>query len=151
MYFHSKVSICLWLKWVFVSTCLNLSWELLHFPLYRISSAHAGGIPFHAVLHCTVGDAIISAIAYLGAAILLRNLSWPLTSPRLGVFTFVVLSLAYTTYSELRNTATFGGWGYAPAMPLFFGVGVSPLLQWVIVPLATLWLCALSSGFGKYR
>lgn len=146
-----KLSIQPWLKWVMLSTCLNLGWEILHYPLYNISSAHAGGVPFGAILHCTAGDAIISAIIYLITSILLRSLRWPVTSPRRGVVVYVALSLAYTVFSEWKNTAVLGGWSYAPAMPVFMGVGVSPLLQWIVVPIITVWLCSVKINVGNHR
>ena len=46
--------------------------------------------------------------------------------------------LIYTAYSEWVNVYQIGSWGYAPDMPLVFGIGVSPLLQWLVVPLVTL-------------
>lgn len=140
-----------WLKWVFLSTSLNLGWETLHYPLYKISSVHANGIPFLAILHCTVGDAIISAIVYLVVSILLRGFHWPLTSPRRGVVVYVALSLAYTVFSEWRNTSIIAGWSYAPSMPVFFGIGVSPLLQWIVVPIITLALFSVNVCNGKRR
>lgn len=34
----------------------------------------------------------------------------------------------------------WGRWSYGPSMPLLLGVGVSPLAQWVVVPVVMLWL-----------
>jgi len=31
-----------------------------------------------------------------------------------------------------------GSWAYAQAMPVVAGIGLSPLLQWVLVPLVVL-------------
>lgn len=129
-----------WLHWIFLSTCLNFGWEILHFPLYSASSTHAGGIPVWAIIHCTLGDALISAFIFLITSVLLRTLNWPFTYPRRGLFFFVVLAVTYTAFSEWRNTEIIGSWNYAPAMPQLWGIGVAPLLQWVAVPSITLWL-----------
>lgn len=50
----------------------------------------------------------------------------------------IVLGVAYTVFSEWLNVAVRESWAYAPAMPRVppLGTGLSPLLQWIIVPLA---------------
>jgi len=135
-----KTSLPIFLNWVFLSTCLNLGWEILHYPLYNVSASHLGGIAALAILHCTLGDALISAIAFLFTAILVRDTRWPHTHRRQGLFVFVGMAVAYTAFSEWKNTEVSGSWTYASQMPLFWKIGVSPLLQWVVVPVITLWL-----------
>ena len=39
---------------------------------------------------------------------------------------------------EWRNVYELSAWSYARAMPLVSGIGLSPLLQWFIVPIAVL-------------
>ncbi len=43
----------------------------------------------------------------------------------------------YTIYSEYLNIAVRRAWGYSELMPTLppLGTGLSPLLQWVVVPL----------------
>ena len=48
------------------------------------------------------------------------------------------VGLAYIGWSEWYNVYRAENWQYMPAMPLLFGVGLSPLLQWVFVPAVTL-------------
>jgi hypothetical protein len=54
----------------------------------------------------------------------------------------VVLGMAYTALSEWLNGVLLGTWTYAPAMPLLplVEIGLSPLLQWVLVPVTALTL-----------
>jgi hypothetical protein len=49
----------------------------------------------------------------------------------------VLLGVAYTVFSEWQNVAVRGSWAYAPAMPRLppLGTGLSPLLEWIVVPL----------------
>lgn len=43
-------------------------------------------------------------------------------------------ALAYTAWSEWYNVYRAGSWGYTASMPLIFSIGLSPLLQWLILP-----------------
>jgi hypothetical protein len=58
----------------------------------------------------------------------------------------IVLGAAYTVYSEWLNVSVRAAWAYSDRMPLIslFGLktGLSPLLQWVIVPAATFKIAA---------
>ena len=48
------------------------------------------------------------------------------------------LGIAYTAGSEWYNVYEIGAWAYSPHMPLIVGIGLAPLLQWLVVPVATL-------------
>jgi hypothetical protein len=47
---------------------------------------------------------------------------------------FTMLGLAYTIWSEWFNTGIKGAWEYARSMPTIAGIGVTPMLQWVVLP-----------------
>lgn len=50
--------------------------------------------------------------------------------------TTIVIGIGYTVYSEWVNTAVRKTWEYSKLMPIipFLGTGLSPLMQWLIVP-----------------
>jgi len=52
------------------------------------------------------------------------------------VFTAIGLGVAYTIFSEWLNVEIRRSWSYTAAMPVlpWLGTGLTPLLQWVIVP-----------------
>jgi len=52
------------------------------------------------------------------------------------VFTAIALGAAYTVFSEWLNVEIRRSWSYAASMPVvpFLGTGLTPLLQWLIVP-----------------
>ena len=52
------------------------------------------------------------------------------------VFTAIILDAAYTVFSEWLNVEIRRSWSYTAAMPVvrFLGTGLTPLLQWLIVP-----------------
>lgn len=87
------------------------------------------------VIHCTGGDVLIATATLVVAAVLARLLGWRLFG--LGmVFTAIALGIGYTVMSEWLNVAVWRSWSYTPAMPVlpWVGTGLSPLLQWLLVP-----------------
>ena len=124
--------------WAAVSFALNLVWEVLQLPLYTIG--RTGTLPqlAFAVLHCTAGDALIAGTSFLVAGTALRTANWPATRPLAGGLTALAFGIAYTSYSEWHNVYETGAWAYTPDMPLVFGIGLAPLLQWLVLPVVTL-------------
>jgi hypothetical protein len=55
---------------------------------------------------------------------------------------------AYTVFSEWLNVEVLRTWSYTALMPRvpLLGTGLSPLVQWVVVPTATLVLFRLVGG-----
>lgn len=125
-------------RWVALSFTLNLIWELIQLPLYTIAKVGGGLQVAYAVLHCTAGDALIAGASFLVVAFALRNGDWLETRPWIGGIYVIAFGLAYTGVSEWYNVYQAGNWAYAPAMPLVFGIGLAPLLQWLVLPVATL-------------
>ena len=69
------------------------------------------------------------------AAALARLFCWRPFGWRI-IFTAIVLGVAYSIFSEWLNVEIRRTWSYTPAMPVlpFLGTGLTPLLQWLIVP-----------------
>lgn len=63
--------------WVLISTPLHLAWEVLHVRFYTLWQEASTGTIVYAVLHCTVGDAMIAAAAFVIAAAATRRRDWP--------------------------------------------------------------------------
>lgn len=124
--------------WALLSLLLNLPWELAQLPLYTLVSARAASDVVYAIAHCTIGDVLIAMTVFLLASALLRRTDWPLSRPVAGGAWVTVAGMAYTAWSEWRNVYELGSWAYSASMPLVFGIGLSPLLQWLFLPAATL-------------
>ena len=97
-----------------------------------------------AVLHCTGGDVLITASALVIALLVVGDKRWP-SARFFPVLAFTVASgLAYTIFSEWLNVVVRASWAYSAAMPVvpIFGisVGLSPILQWLVVPPSSLLL-----------
>jgi hypothetical protein len=124
---------------------LNGLWETLQTPLY----ADSGREPSYLLwtrLHCTAGDLLILLGCFWAVAALRRDRRWFCRPRRLSAPLFVGLGMAYTAASELYNTRVAHAWAYAPQMPRVLGVGLGPLLQWLLLPPVLLHLLRRSSA-----
>ena len=119
--------------WVALSFAVHLAWEVAQLPLYSLAD-ESGVALAYAVLHCTAGDALIAGGAYLLAAFALRESDWPVTRPWSGAIIVIPFGVIYTAWSEWDNVYRAGNWAYASGMPLVLGIGLAPLLQWIVVP-----------------
>lgn len=117
----------------------NLLWEFAHMPLYTIWNTGASGDIVFAAVHCTAGDLLI-ATATLMAALLVAGSGWPTqrTATRRVVALTMVSGIGYTLFSEWLNIVVREAWAYSDLMPIVPGIdaGLSPLLQWIVVPAA---------------
>ena len=88
-----------------------------------------------ALIHCTGGDILITTATLAAAVVLARLFHWPAFGWCM-VFTAIILGAAYTVFSEWLNVAIRQSWSYTTAMPVLplFGTGLTPLLQWLVVP-----------------
>ena len=116
----------------------NLVWEVAQLPLYAIWKTGTVRDLAVAVIHCTAGDVAISASALLIALILAGDKTWPHSRFRMVSAGAVAIGISYTIYSERRNVFVLRNWDYGDLMPVlpWLDVGLSPLLQWVLVPAA---------------
>lgn len=123
-----------------VSAVAHLAWEAAHVRLYTLwRDGTVGEIRF-AVLHCTGGDAMIASAVLLLAWLVLGRPSASRAAVRRLAPLVLLLGLGYTAFSEWYNIAVRGSWAYTTAMPLIpgTGLGLTPMLQWIVVPLLAL-------------
>ena len=120
--------------WSALAFVLNLAWEISHVGLYTIWKEADGLRIAWSVFHCTVGDVLIALAMYALAAIVLWRADWPDSRPWTGGLIVGIAAIAFTAWSEWYNVYRASAWGYATSMPLLFEIGVTPLLQWLILP-----------------
>jgi len=121
---------------------LSLIWEFGHFPFYTLWDAGSVGEIAFAAVHCTAGDVLIGAGALMLALVATRA-GPPETWQFAPIAAVVVMfSASYTIFSEWMNVEVRESWVYAREMPTLplLGTGVTPLLQWLVVPTLSLWL-----------
>lgn len=115
---------------------LNLVWEFAHIPLYTIWKEGTTEEILFAAVHCTGGDALIGLSAIMLAVFLVGGSRWP--DERIGTALFAAISIGvgYTIFSEWLNIVVREAWAYRDIMPIvpILNVGLSPLLQWIVIP-----------------
>ena len=121
----------LWSASAFV---LNLAWEIAQVRLYTIWADTDGPGVSWALLHCSLGDVVIALAMFALAGIVIRRVDWPVSRPWAGGAIVVIGAMSFTAWSEWYNVYRAGSWGYTASMPMLFGIGLSPLLQWLILP-----------------
>lgn len=112
---------------------LNFAWEMAQAKFY---SSMAGLSFWSATWLCTraaAADVALLALFFVITALVARDAAWPLHLTLRATATFFVACLLSTVVIERWAVATTR-WSYGDDMPLIFGVGALPLLQWILIP-----------------
>ncbi len=131
-----------WIAVILITFALHFAWEMAQHNLYLLMHS----MPFwRATAFCaraTAGDLVITTIAFSAAA-MSGGRHWPLLRQRLSpTLIFLTVGILLTVGSEIYAVST-GRWAYDERMPQIFGIGLSPLLQWIVIPLLEI------AAFGK--
>lgn len=122
---------------------LNYAWELGHCTLYKGFVYDGPHIAFLGL--ASPADTIMAGLLYFGFALIYRNGFWiqHLTVSR-TVWLILVGGLG-AAVSEMAHLSA-GNWIYTDRMPLVFGIGLTPLLQFSMLPLLIYRLSLYLSG-----
>ena len=120
--------------WSALAFVLNLAWEIAHARLYTIWAEADGMSIAWTLFHCSLGDVLIALSMFVLAEIALWRADWPASRPWTGSVIVVIGAMAFTAWSEWFNVYSVGNWDYTASMPVIFGIGLTPLLQWLILP-----------------
>ncbi|MGH8071414.1 MAG: hypothetical protein ACRERE_40540 [Candidatus Entotheonellia bacterium] len=121
---------------------LSFVWEMLQIPLFRgMQQMHH----WDAVLICTqatLADVGIALTAFWTVAWLGSGRHWLLRPSTVQVAGFIAVGTIVTMTLELLATRVWNLWSYSELMPVipFLGVGLVPLLQWMVLPPLVVWL-----------
>lgn len=126
----------------------NLAWETAHLPLYTIWVTGSPPEMAFAVLHCTGGDVLIALSTVMLALFLVDRPGWPHESYRMVAALTIACGFLYSIFSEWLNVELREAWAYRDLMPIVpvLDTGLSPLLQWLLIPLAAFWWAARPFG-----
>ena len=122
---------------------MSFPWEMLQAPLYV---GLAGAPHWSATLHClaaTLGDCLLFIVTFAIMAAILRNRHWIRTATFSQMLWFTTIGLTATLVIEDTGVRSIGwNWRYSPLMPRLplLGTGLSPVLQWLILPPLVIWL-----------
>lgn len=128
----------------------NLVWEFAHLPFYTLSETGTTSEIIFAAVHCTGGDILIALSSVMLALFLGGAADWP-ASRRLRVIALTLFfGLSYTAFSEWLNIEVRQAWAYRDLMPVVpvIGTGLSPILQWITIPMAGFYFALRGSQFG---
>lgn len=120
---------------------VNLVWEVLHLPLYTLSQTGTTANIAWILIRCTIGDVLIALSSLVIVLIVFNQRTWPNQAYWRVAGAALVVGLGYTLFSEWYNARIVGLWAYSELMPVLPAVnlGLSPLVQWVVVPLTGFW------------
>jgi hypothetical protein len=144
----------LWALRIYVAVIAvgNLTWESLQLPLYTIWMSGSRSEQAFAVIHCTGGDLLIALGSLAVALLLAGSPAWPRRAFGLIAGLTIAFGLGYTGFSEWLNVSVRRSWAYSelmPVLPVAGGIGLSPLLQWVVVPTLASWCVFRAQSRGK--
>lgn len=128
-----------WAALTLFAFLLNFPWEMLQVPFYRglANAPHWTSTLF--CLRASGGDVLIMLAAY-GAVGSARGRMWLAAPTLVDVLAFVGVGLLITGLIEVVSIHALGRWTYADGVPTILGVGLPPLLQWIVLPPLVLWL-----------
>ncbi|WP_239807226.1 hypothetical protein [Croceicoccus hydrothermalis] len=136
----------LWIA-IFVGL-IAFAWEMFQLPFYSTGELGPAEVAYRCGL-ASFGDAGIMVAAYLGASLENGRAPWIVQWPISRLLVYLAIGLGVTSAVELLAVGADWGWTYSSLMPLLPGtkIGLVPIIMWVIVPSATLWL-ARRMGVG---
>ena len=117
----------------------HLLWETAQLSLYTIWWTGTLHQILFALIHCSAGDLLITSAA-LGLAALIARVGGRALFGGVMILTAILLGLGYAVFSEWLNANIRHSWSYTASMPVLppLGTGLTPFLQWLIVPGLTL-------------
>jgi hypothetical protein len=131
---------------------LNFPWEFLQVPFFAEmpSMEHWQAVRF--CTQATLGDVLIALCAYWIVAMLRRDRGWILQANASAMFAFMALGVAATLGLEWHATVLQQRWQYSALMPRLplLGTGLTPVLQWLLLPPLIVWLARRQILGHKY-
>jgi len=125
-----------------VAVALNYPWELAHGPLF------VGMDSFEAMWwHCFVaalGDGVMVWIIYAAGRAVFQRADWFMRPGLAGYVLMLGMGLAMAVSVEWIALHTLQRWTYTAQMPLIpgLGIGVTPVLQMLVLPPLIFYLAA---------
>ena len=126
----------------FFSFLGHFVWEFIQVPTYTGMTEMAHWEAIRLCLSATFGDVGFALTAFWIASAAARSRDWILRPTRVPAAIFVAVGIILTIGFEYYSTNISLRWTYSELMPLVppFGTGLSPLLQWLVIPPLVVWL-----------
>ena len=123
-----------------VAYLLNFTWEVSQGFLYKGYEYDFMHISFCAL--ASVADVFMVFMLLFGFGLIYGNVYWTRHLPPHRIAALMVAGGLGAIVAETLHTGR-GSWSYADAMPLlpWVNVGLTPVLQFTILPLIIFWVC----------
>ncbi len=118
---------------------LNLAWEVLQMPLYKGLESNMQSFLFCAL--ASVADANMTLLLYYASALVYKDPFYGANLTLARTLMLVVVGGIGAILAEMKYTSE-GTWAYADTMPILpiVNVGISPVLQFMVLPALTYYL-----------
>lgn len=117
-------------------------WEMLQVPWFTGMLEASHGAVVWLCIRATGGDVLILLVSFWLASMVRGHRRWLLEGDWQPAAVVVVTGIAVTVAFEWLATGPLERWEYADSMPVvpLLGIGLAPLLQWLLLPPLILWL-----------
>jgi hypothetical protein len=130
----------------------DLAWEAAHLPLYTLWETGTPCEKVFAVVHCTLGDLLIALATLTLGLLLAGHQNWPVRRFAAVAAITLTLGLGYTVFSEWLNIVVRRSCysSFMPVISLFnLSIGISPLLQWLVVPPLAFYMARRAGSYDQ--
>ena len=134
-----KAAIEYLLWYLLFSFLVFATWEWVQTPFFVDVTRDINTIVWYRI-HCTFGDILILSSSMLAVGILTKRAAWFLQPDTRQLVLVTLIGVGYTLFSEYRNVHLAGNWGYSEYMPTLFGIGLVPVIQWLVLPVFILYI-----------
>jgi len=126
---------------VVFSFLLHFVWEFIQVPTYAGMSEMDHWQATKLCLWATFGDVGFALTAFWITCMAARSRYWILRPAPFQLALFMAVGVGLTIGFEYYYTQITQRWTYSELMPLVppFGTGLSPLIQWLVIPPLVLW------------
>ena len=134
---------------LFFSFLLNLLWEAIQAPLFVFDQQSSTFLLTGCLLFCSGVDAFMTLTSYCALSVVARSRYWFLARRLSHWVSFVGIGLVLALASEYTAIHYRNLWQYSERMPVVPGldIGLTPILQWLILPPVVLVLLTRGWGF----
>lgn len=121
---------------------LHFAWEMMQVPWFEGMLEASHGTVVWLCTRATFGDVVILVVAFWGACAAVGQREWLIEGRRFPAIVTVGTGVLITVVFEWLATGVLERWSYADNMPVVpgMGIGLTPLLQWLLLPPLALWL-----------
>ena len=136
-------------KMFIIALVLNLAWELSQGPLYSGFSYNAEQMSFCAL--ASIADAVMVILLYYALTLIYKNLHWIYEFTVLRTILIMLIGGIGAVLAEAKYLKA-GSWSYNDSMPIipYTNVGLSPILQFIILPALIYFLSGYFQKITKY-